>query len=124
MLRDREATDRLRIGELGDVVDRLGPSGMVRLQLDLRGRLVDLLAVPPQRDPAPETAPPEPDWDALIVASAPDCVMILGADNRSVLPFWRRACSVMANSGLVRRPSCCKASIIFRSSASMQAFCA
>jgi serine/threonine-protein kinase len=41
-------------------------SGLATVRLDLRGRLVGLLVVPPQVESAPAPAPPPPDWKALL----------------------------------------------------------
>ena len=47
-------------------------SGMVRVNLDMQGRLVQLDAVPPQVEESPAPAPTGADWSALLTAAGLD----------------------------------------------------
>jgi len=58
-----------------DIVEQDDPptilSGMVNVELDPQGRLIDFLAIPPQKqEPGPQAA--QPDWSALFTAAELD----------------------------------------------------
>jgi hypothetical protein len=57
-------------------------SGMVDLRLDTQGRLIQLQAIPPQKEEAPRDIPP-PDWQPLFTAAGLDQAQLRPAD-----PVW------------------------------------
>ena len=58
-------------------------SGMVSMLLDTEGRLVQLSAVPPQRETAPDDAAPPTDWNPLLAAAG-----LSAADLVEAVPEW------------------------------------
>src|SRR6185503_2538222 len=58
-------------------------SGMTNLTLDSHGRLLELLAIPPQKEDAPSPNPAPPDWDLLLSAAGLD-----GSQLQPAEPLW------------------------------------
>ncbi|MEX1310368.1 MAG: serine/threonine-protein kinase, partial [Candidatus Sulfomarinibacteraceae bacterium] len=67
--------------------------GEAMVVLDLQGRLLALLAVPPERDEPAGTPGAEPDWTALIAAAGFDPNLLTEAESSWIPPFFadRRA---------------------------------
>jgi predicted Ser/Thr protein kinase len=63
-------------------------SGMVRVQLDPQGRLVDFEAVPPEVFSAPASSPPPYNWNALFIAADLDPAQFQAAS-----PTWNSLAS-------------------------------
>jgi serine/threonine protein kinase len=69
-------------GEVTPSDPPMSVSGMVRVTLDMQGRLLNLEAVPPQKDFSPNRASP-PDWPSLFAAAGLDL-----SAYRPVEPEW------------------------------------